>query len=202
MLDYAWETLLTKWSEKLIEIGSFWYPIPETTLASGWLGFEGATEQQISLAEKRLGITLPPSYRQFLKLSNGWRDINSFIYRLWSVEEIDWFSVRNQDWITAWTQPENDQDQFFYEMQVFYAQPEAEKFVNKAEPITLRVEHLQTAIEISEVGDSAILLLNPKVITENGEWEAWFFASWLPGAERFNSFWELMLSQYEQLAQA
>ena len=39
-------------------------------------------------------------------------------------------------------------------------------------------------------------LLNPMVVTPEGEWEAWMFAHWLPGARRYRSFWELMGGEY------
>jgi hypothetical protein len=48
--------------------------------------------------------------------------------------------------------------------------------------------------------DAAILLLNPKIVTDEGEWEAWYLDSKLPGAFRFRSFQELMQAQYEWLA--
>ncbi len=44
---------------------------------------------------------------------------------------------------------------------------------------------------------SAIYLLNPQVVTEEGEWEAWFFANWLPGAARYRSFQEMMEAEYQ-----
>lgn len=52
-------------------------------------------------------------------------------------------------------------------------------------------------MEISDLGDSAIYLLNPLAISPEGEWEAWFFANWNPGAVRYRSFWELILAEYE-----
>jgi hypothetical protein len=30
------------------------------------------------------------------------------------------------------------------------------------------------------------------VVFADGEWEAWFFANWLPGASRYRSFAEMM----------
>lgn len=63
----------------------------------------------------------------------------------------------------------------------------------------LRVEYLQTALEISDLGDSAIYLLNPQVITADGEWEAWFFCNWLPGADRYRSFREMMQAEYKNV---
>lgn len=53
------------------------------------------------------------------------------------------------------------------------------------------VRYLSTAIQISEV-DDGVLLLNPAIVTPEGEWEAWFFANWLPGALRSPSFFELI----------
>jgi hypothetical protein len=46
-------------------------------------------------------------------------------------------------------------------------------------------------------GDSAVYLLNPQVVSEDGEWDAWFFANWLPGATRYRSFAEMILKEYE-----
>ena len=62
---------------------------------------------------------------------------------------------------------------------------------------TLRVGYLQTALEISSKGDAAIYLLNPQVLTPEGEWEAWFFCDWLPGADLYGSFLEMMQAEYE-----
>lgn len=47
------------------------------------------------------------------------------------------------------------------------------------------------------MSDAAIYLLNPEIIDENGEWEAWFFADWLPGADRYPSFRSLMESEFQ-----
>ncbi|MCZ9339062.1 SMI1/KNR4 family protein, partial [Streptomyces sp. TRM76130] len=38
-----------------------------------WLGFPPASEERITAMEKRLGRRMPPSYRQFLQVSDGWR---------------------------------------------------------------------------------------------------------------------------------
>jgi len=54
------------------------------------------------------------------------------------------------------------------------------------------VKHLAHTLCISEVGDSAVLLLNPMVVWPDGEWEAWLFANWLPGATRYRSFADWM----------
>ncbi len=61
----------------------------------------------------------------------------------------------------------------------------------------LRTEYLRTALEISDKGESSIYLLNPQIVTESGEWEAWFFGDWLPGADRYRSFQEMMQAEYK-----
>jgi hypothetical protein len=75
------------------------YGVTPETLASGWLGYPAATEDQITRLEARLGKTLPPSYRAFLKASNGFRQPQMLVWRILPAEEVDWFRVRNQQTI-------------------------------------------------------------------------------------------------------
>ncbi len=42
-------------------------------VTSKWLGYSGASDEQLERAELRLGIQLPPSCREFLQITNGWR---------------------------------------------------------------------------------------------------------------------------------
>ena len=187
-MEFNWRDFLEQFSQSLLVDDIIRAQQSQETLNSQWLGFPGASIQEIRNVEDRLGVSLPPSYRQFLQTSNGWRNSGAFIYRVWSTTEIAWFKERNQAWIDAYTGPEpiqptiSDQDYFVYGQE--------------QDPITYRVEYLQTALEISDVGDSGIYLLNPQVVTEEGEWEAWFFANWLPGAARYRSFQELMEREY------
>ena len=188
-MEFNWRDFLEQFSQSLLDDDIIRARQSQETLNSKWLGFPGASIQEIQNVEERLGVSLPPSYRQFLQTSNGWRNCGAFIDRVWSTTEIAWFKERHPEWIDAYTGPKpilqstiSDQDYFVY--------GEAQ------DPITLRVEYLPTALEISEVGDSCIYLLNPKVVTEEGEWEAWFFANWLPGATRHRSFQELMKAEY------
>ena len=183
---FAWKGFLEQWSRDLLQDPDVVEDLPVEVVASGWFGYPGATEAQIAQAEVRLGTVLPPSYRDFLRVSNGWRRLTPFVYRLWSTEEIEWFSVRNQDWIDAWNKyprAVSDTDYFIY--------GEGQRTER------MRVEYMRTALEISETGDSAILLLNPQVVTGDGEWEAWFLANWSGGAARYRSFLEMMQAQYE-----
>jgi len=63
--------------------------VPGHKAAANWLGEPGASEAEIASAEQRLGVQLPPSYRAFLALSNGFDNISPFIYRLYTAAEIE-----------------------------------------------------------------------------------------------------------------
>jgi hypothetical protein len=110
---------------------------------------------------------------------------------MWATEHIQWFATRNQDWIDAYI----DAAQEYGAERI----PDEEYFVYSDEQsgYDFRVEYLQTALAISDTGDSCIYLLNPQVVTPDGEWEGWFFSNW-GGALRYRSFWEMMLAERQR----
>ncbi len=176
-MEFNWLEFLKQFSKELLADGKIRATLAPEVIASQWLGFNGALDEDIHQLESRLKTILPPSYRQFLKITNGWRNSGAFIYRLWSTRQA-------------------------YNLWPFKAVPsvpDAVYFVydEKQDSAVFRTEYLKTALEISEPGDAAIYLLNPEVITPDGEWEAWFFANWLPGARRYRSFLELMQAERE-----
>ncbi len=63
--------------------------------------------------------------------------------------------------------------------------------------VHFRKEYLQMALEVSDYGDACIYLLNPEVITDEGEWDGMFMAGWLPGVSRYRSFQEMMQAALE-----
>ncbi len=190
MATHDWKPVLEAFSSTMLQSGKLNSLLPQEVLDSGWLGYPGATEEQIVAAEKRLGVSLPPSYRDFLKVSNGWRHVGAFIYKLWPVESIEWLRVRNRGFIDIVS---------MYEEKDAPPLPDEERFdYDDQQDWYPRADQLEAVLEISDWGDSAILLLNPKVVTSTGEWEAWFFADWLPGATRYRSFWDLMQAEYQK----
>jgi hypothetical protein len=102
----------------------------------------------------------------------------------YSTEEIDWFATNKQDWIDAWHSSH----------QGLPSVPDEKYFIygDEQDCIYLRTEYMQTALAISSDCDGYIYLLNPQVVNENGEWEAWDFGHKLPGANRYRSFLEMM----------
>ncbi len=193
MPTYNWEEFLAQWSDSILASQAYRQALPPEVKATGWLGYPGATEAQLAQAEARLKIALPPSYREFLKVSNGWRVATSFVDRLLSTEEIDWFAAKHQNWIDVWTsayrhfgKPDPIADDAYF----VYGEGQ--------DPNLIREEYLQTALAISEGGE-AIYLLNSQVVNADGEWEAWFFESEL-GTRRYRSFWEMMQAEYRVLS--
>lgn len=170
MTAFDWRAFLARWSTEWPQDAQYRAQAPPEVVPMGWLGYPGATESQIAAAETRLGIALPPSYRAFLRVSNGWRCTSPFIYRLWSTSEIEWLSVRNQHLIDVWT-----------------AADMPDSWEQRAFP---------GALEVSDWGDAALHLLSPHTVRADGEWEACFFPTWEPFAQVYGSFQELMEAEY------
>lgn len=181
-----WGRLLAEISHLRLSDPEVAFSVPEAKVVSDWLGEPQSTEEELKAAEQRLGTSLPPDYRAFLRESNGFEQLSSFIWRLYGTGEIDWFSIRNQDWIDAY--------QIGYDIS-------AEEHLNERDnEVRFRSAYLSSCLQISEEGDSAVILLNPKVVTAAGEWETWFFANWLPGAKRYPSFRQFMEAELSELS--
>lgn len=187
---------LRQWSRDLLERleDSEFASLPSDVIEARWLGYPGAAEAEIADAETRLETTFPPSYRNFLAVSNGWLKLDGLIGRLWSTQEIEWLAARNQELIDAWTTGVAIGGGSFSVPDEVYL-----VYGDEQDPASLRDEYLQTALEIGGDSEQGLLLLNPQVTSEDGEWEAWLFANWLPGAERYRSFRELMQDRHRRL---
>ena len=167
--SFAWEPLLRTWSRVWLTSAEHRSVLSAEVIASGWLGFPNASEEQITSAEQRLGMSLPPSYREFLQVTNGWRRTTYFIEQMWSAKQIKPFAVENQEWIDIW----------------HYTDPDCPE-----------ARYLPSAVQISEVGDAAVYLLIPELASGNEECEAWLLASWMGTAVRYKSYGDLMQAEY------
>jgi hypothetical protein len=178
-------TTPAEWSDFLEKIAS-------ALRSTEWPGDVGASEDELTAAEARLKVKLPPSYRAFLSSSNGWRQASQSVPVLRPVKGIRWFIKAHRDWVQAYTDPMQNAEPVL---------PAEEDYFDysKADCVTFDVKHLAHTLCVSEVGDSAVLLLNPMVVWPDGEWEAWFFANWLPGATRYRSFADWMVRQLTEL---
>lgn len=182
----TWREFLEEWSGQMVQEIlnnpdlALYFRLPAAVIESGWLGVPPATEAEIDAAERRLGVWLPPSYRTFLQVSNGFRHIGDFHLHLWSTEDIGWHYDRHADLVDAWNEAAGvaETDEMGGDM--------------------ILPQHFRATLEISDIGDEEIYLLNPEIQTPDGEWQAWFFASWLPGATQYPSFEAMMLGEYEK----
>lgn len=192
----SWQQFLTQWSKDVLTSSELAQGLPAEVRASGWLGYPGATEAQIAQVEARLKTTLPPSYRKFLKVTNGWwMTTGTYQSKLWSTEEIEWLAVRRPDLIEGWMVGREIGNQIHGESEPI---PNEVYFVygEEQDSYWFRDEYLHTALEISDYCDG-IYLLNPQTTTPEGEWEAWRFAPWL-GAVRYRSFWKMMQDEHQE----
>ncbi len=186
MSRISWRPFLTRWSSELMatELADDVSPTPET---QDWLGFDPASKQEIRDLEDRLGMTLPPSYKSFLLVSNGWRRTTFAIDRIRPAADVNWFRIENEQWVEVYAESGSDlPDETYYD----YPQGCASDH---------RSEHMEFLVQVSDV-DDGVYLLNPEAVTPDGEWEAWFFANWVPGAIRYPSFAHLMVNEYRSFA--
>ena len=111
---------------------------------------------------------------------------------MWSAEHIEWLRRASPAFIAAWMDGARSCGSP-------RAVPDERYFVygEAQDAVAIRDEYLQDALQISAWGDAAVYLLNPRVVTAAGEWEAWFFATWIPGAHRYRTFWDLMCAEHE-----
>jgi HEAT repeat protein len=153
-----------------------------------WPGIPGASEQQLVAVEEKLKIKLPPSYRAFLSASNGWRFASDMTPVIRAIEKIRWFRREYKDWYEAYQMTAEplcvmEKDYFDYA---------------KQDCVVFEIKHLAQALCINEIGDDAVVLLNPMVVWPDGEWETWFFSNSSPGATRYHSFADWMSQELDQ----
>ncbi|WP_052423900.1 SMI1/KNR4 family protein [Nonomuraea candida] len=138
-----------------------------------------AGEAEVARLEERLGVGLPPSYRQFLLFADGWGE-ERFGHTLLPAAKVGWLRDLEPEIAGIWSSPGSERvpDELYF---VYGAEQDS---------IDLRGEYVPGTLLVG-YGDDGEFLLNPHVKTPDGEWEAWFLAPWLPGASRHRSFWDL-----------
>lgn len=155
-------------------------------LQTKWLGYPPATPETIADKEHQLGISLPKSYKDFLLVSNGFRDISPFIFNLYSIEMIDWTkNIENEWWLKG---IESDPVEMSDAEYLVYGDTQRSSW--------FRGEYFRNSLKISDWGDACCLFLNP-VIKHEDEWEVLFYATWFPGTERHRSFKEFLIHTHK-----
>ncbi|MFI7040519.1 SMI1/KNR4 family protein [Microbispora rosea] len=163
---HAWKPFLQRWSEewRIAHPG-------EEPGGDPWLGCPPATEDEVQALEARLGCVLPPSFREFLLVTNGWRHAGNLVWSLRGTEEIGWLTDLEPMWAETWVDRE-----------VKYEDPAAAR-----------------SLLISLRADAGVVYLDPGDVDERGEWAAYDVFSWRArGSERHGSFHEKMYHFYAE----
>jgi SMI1-KNR4 cell-wall len=118
--------------------------LDEVQRGNRWLGYEPASEESVRVAEERLSVELPPSYRNFLLASNGWRKIDFLLDELLRVDDIGWLPEMNPGHLwDIWSADEEI------------------------------AEQLQRTVLLSGPADGEYWLLDANTIGPDGEWTAY-----------------------------
>ncbi|AEW92825.1 MULTISPECIES: SMI1/KNR4 family protein [Streptomycetaceae] len=151
--DYSSTFLNSGYLREAESEGRAKYMLSRTQRKAGWLGYEPASEEAVLAAEERLGVRLPPTYRNFLLTSNGWKSIGEL--DLLTVDEIGWFPDLSPQVFEWWSSPDTE----------FSAE---------------NLEVLKRCLLISNDngGSGGNWLLHADGVGEDGEWTAY---EWWPG---------------------
>ncbi|MEM7558613.1 MAG: SMI1/KNR4 family protein [Planctomycetota bacterium] len=186
MAEFDWKAVLEDFNSTLLADPEICQYAEPTAVSSRWFGFPPASDQQVAAAESRLEVSFPPSYRQFLMITNGWRMTGWQSIGVLPVLDVDWLRNRDPELIEIWCDvdvEEIEDDEYFV-------------YGDAQDCLSMRREYLQDVLLISTPSwaNQDYFFLNPKIVFE-GEWEAWHFSTEFPGACRYRSFYDLMLAE-------
>ncbi|PPS70654.1 MULTISPECIES: SMI1/KNR4 family protein [Streptomyces] len=175
-----WRSFLLRWSGEWADS----LPEDETRGADDeaarqarWLGFPPASEERIAAMEERLGRPMPPSYREFLAVTDGWRHAGGFVWLLAGTESARWHANASG---LAYTFDEYlDED----------AGPEERR----------EADIWRRGLQLDVESDATYVLMDPEEVDEDGEWAVYTWASWraMP-PERHASFAAFMRDVYRE----
>ncbi|MEE1942914.1 SMI1/KNR4 family protein [Streptomyces sp. TRM 70361] len=177
---FDWRSFLLGWS------GEWADSLPEDETRSEddeaarrvrWLGFPPASEERIAAVEERLGRRMPPSYREFLKVSDGWRHAGGFVWLLAGTESVRWHGN------------ESGLADMFEEYLAEDAGPEERR----------EADLWRRGLQLDVKSDITHVLMDPEDVDEDGEWAVYTWASWRAAPpERHANFLEFMRDMYRE----
>lgn len=183
---FPWSQLLRRWSHQLCQDRAFALTQDDPVIEAGWTGAGPASTHDLADLESRLGRALPPSYRAFLETTDGYVGGGS-VARARPAREVAPFVVEEREWVDAWLEPHGGGTALTVIEHVA---------CRGRDVVDARWSLLSDAVQVSDTFDGAVYLLCPAVVDDAGEWEAWLFATWLPGAARFASWWDLVAEEH------
>jgi hypothetical protein len=176
--DIDWKEVLQGWAAVMIASGEF----HKVGVIEGWTGFGPASESAIAVAERRLGTTLPESYKAFLRVSNGWwlqgRGGNAKSIRIWGTEDVQLMRDAQPETVDIWSEDVGLEE-------------------DPLDAAVIPRSHYRSVIQISNYDDGCYLL-NPLIETGPADCQAAFFAYWVPGDWCYANFQVMMMRECEQ----
>ncbi|MFB7184542.1 SMI1/KNR4 family protein [Streptomyces sp. NPDC056230] len=176
-----WKFLLESWSRHWFAARDLLDPeeaeeeADDDAVVAGSLGFPAATEEQIVALEQRLGLVLPPSYRTFLQVSNGWRHAGGSVYLMGVAERV---AVHGDPLDLRRLYEENLEE-------------------NSGQAERLMAGMWARSLQLSHDSDMTDVLLDPGDVGEDGEWAVYVYRGWSGDfPDRFPSFAEFMQAMY------
>ncbi len=177
---FDWRSFLLRWSGKWADSlpdGETRGEDDEAARQARWLGFPPASEERIAAMEERLGQQMPPSYREFLKVSDGWRHAGGFVWLLAGTEDAHWHN--NESGLADMFEEYLDED----------AGPEERR----------EADIWRRGLQLDVESDITHVLLDPEDVDEDGEWAVYTWASWRAAPpERHANFLEFMRDMFRE----
>ena len=173
-----WRSLLARWSHEWADAqDGDPQDRDEEPLRTRWLGFPPAPEERIRELEERLGHRLPPSYRTFLAVSDGWRHAGGFVWVLAGTGQARWHE--DAAGLSEYFPGELDED----------PTPEDE----------LLAGMWGRALQLDVESDALYVLLDPGDVDDAGEWAVYTWAPWHADVpKRHESFRTCMEAMYRE----
>ncbi|WP_328222476.1 SMI1/KNR4 family protein [Streptomyces sp. NBC_00310] len=177
---FDWRPFLLRWSGEWADSlpdGETRGEDDEAALRARWLGFPPASQERIAAMEERLGRRMPPSYREFLKVSDGWRHAGGFVWLLAGTEDAHWHN--NESELADMFEEYLDED----------AGPDERR----------EADLWRRGLQLDVESDVTHVLLDPEDVGEDGEWAVYTWASWrAEPPERHANFLEFMRDMYRE----
>jgi hypothetical protein len=177
-----WRNFLARWSEEWADAhGDVEELSPDDVAArqGRWLGVDPATEADIAAMENRLGRAMPPSYREFLRVSDGWRHAGAFVWKLAGTREAHWHDDAvglGEDFDDFWGEEDNPDE------------------------VRAQVGLWSRALQLDVESDITFVLLDPQDVGPDGEWAVRVWASWRAEGDpaRYPSFAAFMIAMHQE----
>ena|SRR6218665_2532993 len=150
------KALLIEISSKAIELNSTYFSTEQ--VEHSWIGFAPANDTMIIQLEQRLKVKLPQDFKDFLLITNGFRDANGVEPSFCALSKIDYLKNVDQELIDIWNFPS---DKSF-------------------------TENFKSAIQVGGFDEEQQFYLIPPG-AYNTDWEYWHFAAWSPGEAVYTS---------------